>query len=444
MKWEIKPEEYRYILGDFVRSGIHIKYEKINIMGNPSIVNIDGRDLTLYPESKTIFFPYITGRQYQVYKEYHFVSSENDSWEYRILSEVDAGDFEDYDIELFRDWDFFCAAFCVNESLYCNKTDYCYAFIFDYKVRFLDFPIKSQEIIENDMFDKQELLDTLEEIGICGDGDSLHFDGNNPSKYINNEDIQKNHIFELYENYIKQKPLYPLNMSLEWFYLIDGQRLNIDTILKSVSPINIIHQDDLMTNYVIDYFPRMSEDEIIHTFKSIRDRYAIDDNIKKEEWYAHTSVLMDEILNIKDFEHIAPKVRKVRSFCNNRGVNLYETSSSNIPHFKNILSNYKKSVEKIYHALTDSNYLDEETRLSDFKYYLTGELESEIQSKIFWKKSIVEFVEFLAYISGDEGEWTIASQIVLDKKGKSPTAGTLKQSISQSSGAHRETFAQLF
>ena len=38
-------------------------------MGNPSIVNIDGRDLTLYPESKTIFFPYITGRQYQVY--YH-------------------------------------------------------------------------------------------------------------------------------------------------------------------------------------------------------------------------------------------------------------------------------------------------------------------------------------------------------------------------------------
>lgn len=444
MKWEINPEEYRYILGDFVRSGIHIKYEKIIIKGNPSIVKLDGKESTIYPECKTVFFPYITGRQYQVYKEYHFVSSENDSLEYRILSEVDAGDFEDYDIESFRNWHFFCDAFGVNDSLFNNETNYCYAFIFDYNVRFLDFPMKSWEIIENDMFDEQELFESLKDIGICEDRDSVHFHESNPSKLIANEDIQKNHIFELYENYVKQKPLYPLNMSLEWFYLINGQRLNVGTILKSISPINVIYQNDLMTNYVIDYFPRMSEDEIILTLKSIRDRYAGDDGIKKEEWYAHTSVLMDDILKIEDVEHIASKIRKVRAFCNNRGVNLYETSSSNIPHFKNVLSKYKKSVEKIYNALVENDYLNEETRLSDFKYYLTGELESEIQGKIVWKKSTVEFVEFLAYISGDDGEWTIASQIVIDRKGKSPKAGNLKQSMNQSSGAHREAFTNLF
>ena len=79
MEWEIKPEEYRYILGDFIRSGIHIKYNKHTINGKPSVIDMDGKNLTTYPNSKTILFPYITGRQYQVYKEYHIVSSENDS-----------------------------------------------------------------------------------------------------------------------------------------------------------------------------------------------------------------------------------------------------------------------------------------------------------------------------------------------------------------------------
>lgn len=36
MEWDIKPEEYRYILGDFIRSGIHIKYNKHTIKGGPT------------------------------------------------------------------------------------------------------------------------------------------------------------------------------------------------------------------------------------------------------------------------------------------------------------------------------------------------------------------------------------------------------------------------
>ena len=56
MEWEIKPEEYRYILGDFIRSGIHIKYNKHTINGKPSVIDMDGKNLTTYPNSKTRFY----------------------------------------------------------------------------------------------------------------------------------------------------------------------------------------------------------------------------------------------------------------------------------------------------------------------------------------------------------------------------------------------------
>lgn len=435
----ITPKEYRYILGDFVRSGIHIKYAKACYDGTPVTTMIDGKEFTTYPEYRTIYFPYISGRQYQIYKEYHFVASENDSMEYRILGESEAGEIGEYEIEDFKDWGFFCEAFDVKDSDFQNDMNYCYAFILDYNVRFLDLPLKSSDIIDNDMCDDAELLEDLRYMSI----DLGELSTSSKPNMIT-ADIQKNHIFEIYENYNKQNPLYPLSMSLEWFYLLTGQRMHVDTIFKSISPTNIIYQDDLMTNYVVDYFPFISEDEAINTFKQIRDKYAHRDQIRENEWYAHTTVLLERILKMDGIEHISKKIKKVRAFCNNQGVNLYETSSNNVPHFEDILSEYKKSVEKIYNALIEGNYLDEETTLSDFRYYLTGELESDIQGKIFWKKTIVEFVEFLAYISGDKGEWTIASQIVVDKKGKSPTAGTLRQSMNQSSGAHRETFAKIF
>ena len=72
MEWVVNPEEYRYVLGDFVRSGINIKYEKVYIEDN-SVFN-----------AKTIYFPYITTRQYQVYMEWHCVTSENDSLLYDV------------------------------------------------------------------------------------------------------------------------------------------------------------------------------------------------------------------------------------------------------------------------------------------------------------------------------------------------------------------------
>ena len=448
MKWKIKPNEYKYILGDFVRSGIHINYTKIILKGKPSVLDIKGKELSIYPDCKTIYFPYITGRQYQVYKEYHFVSSENDSWEYRILSEVEAGDFKDYDIEDFKNWQFFCEVFDIkpeNVSIFQNDTNYCYAFIYDYQVRFLNLPLNSSYLIDNDMFNESELFEDLKFVGLCNE--------NNQNKTIyledtslnntNQTDIQKNHIFEIYENYTKQKPFYPINLSLEWFYIIDGQKLNIDTVFKSITPFNIIYQDDLMTNYVIDSFPFMSEKVIITTFKTIRDRYTTNNKTSRDEWYVHTATLMDKILKLDGIEHIAKKIRKVRAFCNNQGTDLSEASTNNVPYLHNTLSKYKKNAEKVYQILKSNNYLDEQTKLSDFKFYLTGELETNIQGKIYWKKKTIEMVDFLSYISEDNGEWESVSKIFIDKDGKNPKSSVLKATNNRSPKKYYVSFQKL-
>lgn len=435
----INPREYRYVLGDFIRSGIHVKYAKIIHEGNPFTEMIEGKEITTYPECKTVYFPYISGRQYQIYKEHHFVASENDSWEYRIFGEIEAGEIGEYEIDEFKDWKFFCEAFNVKDSDFHNDSNYCYAFIFDYNVRFLDLPLSSYEIIN--MINESELVELLTEIGALNAGESINDESH--AKVTPDEDIQKKHIFELYENYTRQKPFYPLSMSLEWFYLIDGQRLNIDTILNSVLPINNICPDQLITNYIIDYAPYMSEEDLIRAFKYIRDRYAQKVLVREEEWYAHTAVLMDEILKLDVIEHVAKKIRKVRAFCNNHGVNICEVEKNNIPYFKNILSKYQKSVEKIYKILIEENYIDEQTRLSDFKYYMTGEFETDIQGVINWKRSVTEFVDYLLCVTGDNPEWTTAGYIVVNKKGEFLAPDSLKSIKNRKYSEHTEKFERL-
>jgi hypothetical protein len=232
-------------------------------------------------------------------------------------------------------------------------------------------------------------------------------------------------------------------MSLEWFYLIDGQRLDVDTVLNSAFG-NIICPDQLITNYMIDYAPYMSEEELICTFKDIRDRYAEKVRVREEEWYAHTAVLLDQILKLDIIEHIAQKIRKVRAFCNNHGINLYETAKNNVPHFTRVLSKYQKSVEKIYNTLIAENYIDEQTRLSDFKYYMTGELDAEIHGKIYWKGELKDLIDFLLCILGDRGEWKTASQICIGMDGKAPTNDTLKSMKNQYFGTHTDKFEMLF
>lgn len=406
MEWDIKPEEYRYILGDFIRSGIHIKYNKHTIKGEPHIHSYDGKDFTTYPDSKVILFPYITGRQYQVYKEYHIVSSENDSLDYRIFGEVEASDI-DYDVECFRNFNFFCEAFVIDsndKTILQNETDWCYAFIFDYQVRFID---------------------------ILADG------------LVNYANIQKNHIFEIYKNYTQQDPFYPINMSLEWFYLLEGKRLGVDTILRSVDIESNLYQDDLIINYVIDSFSNMSEDEIITTFKTIRDKYSNGNKTRKNEWHVHTASLMDRILAIEGTEHIAKKVRKVRSYCNNQGTVLSDIAENQVPHLMNVLNGYKKKAEYIYNILLSNSYIDEQTKFSDFKYYLTGELEESIHGKIYWRKSTTELVEFILYISEDNGEWEVVSKIFIDKNGNTPKSSVLKSTKNRSVNKYYDSFKQL-
>lgn len=405
MEWEIKPEEYRYILGDFIRSGIHIKYNKHTIKGEPHIHSYDGKDFTTYPDSKVILFPYITGRQYQVYKEYHIVSSENDSLDYRIFGEVEASDI-DYDVECFRNFNFFCEAFGINsndKTIFQDESDWCYAFIFDYQVRFID--IFGAEV----------------------------------SKY---KDIQKKHIFDIYKNYTQQHPFYPINMSLEWFYLLEGKRLGVDTILRSVDIESNLYQDDLITNYVIDSFSDMSEDEIITTFKAIRDKYSNGNKTRENKWHVHTASLMDRILAIEGTEHIAKKVRKVRSYCNNPGT-VSDIAKNQVPHLMNVLNGYKKKAEDIYNILLSNSYIDEQTKLSDFKYYLTGELEENIHGKIYWRKSTTELVEFILYISEDNGEWEVVSKIFIDKNGNTPKSSVLKSTKNRSVNKYYDSFKQL-
>lgn len=433
MEWEVSPQEYRYILSDFIRSGIHIEYEKVFIQ---HIHN-------------TIYYPYITGRQYQVYKEYHFVSSENESWEYRIMSEVEAGDIEDYDIECFRNWDFFCESFDIDiedESIFQNKMNYCYAFIFDYEVRFLDFPLKSMDIIDKDLYDEQELLDDLKLMGIYKDGDETPYIESVPISK-KDEDIQKNHIFEIYENYNKQIPFYPIYMSLEWFYFVRGKRIGVDTILKSISYPNVIYQDDLMTNYVIDSFPYMSENEIIEVFQTIRDNYAGENKTKRDEWYVHTAALMNGILKDDRAKNIGKKVKIVRSFCNNQGAVSLQLSENKIPYLKHVLKEYKKKVEVIYDILLEEGYIGEETFLSDFKYYLTGEQESEIKDRIHWMKGTVDLVGFILCICDEDYnvEWSTVSEIFYnDNKGETFKPDSLKTSKSREPKKQIDIFKRLF
>ena len=108
-----------------------------------------------------------------------------------------------------------------------------------------------------------------------------------------------------------------------------------------------------------------------------------------------------------------------------------------------MLSNYKKNVEKIYFALREKDYIDEQTKLSDFKYYLTGELVESVQGKIYWRKSTIEMVEFVLCISSDNGEWESVSKIFIDENGKAPKASVLKSTRSRSVYKYYDYFKQL-
>jgi hypothetical protein len=437
MKWIIDPEEYRYVLGDFIRSGVSVNYTQVFVRGEKVLscaVDVDGNPVFTYPDARTIYFPYITGRQYEVYKSYHCVVSENESLGYQILSEAEAGDL-DYEIEDFRNWDYFKKAFEVDGKEFCNHTDICYAFVFDYAVRFLDLPIRSL----GDITDYECLL-VLADLG---------FDiGEHQAKSIKNEgllveelsDIQKHHIFEIYENYIRQKPFYPLNMSLEWFYLATGLRLNVDTLLNSMRSQNVVDPDKLIANCVIDVFPTLSENDVIELFRKIRDRYTHIYKADSKEWYAHTSHLMSEILAQDLNPNVARKVKRLRSFCNNTGSNIYDILENKVPYFNNVLRRYQKQAERIYKILLDNDYIDDQTLSSDFVYYLTGDLEVDIQGKIHWKRSIADFVDFLLCITGNNPEWTTASYVVVDKKGKSLTPNSLKSTKSRKYGEHTDKF----
>ena len=442
MEWEVSPQEYRYILGDFVRSGISIKYAKTEILGEPRMINISGlKEFTDYPDCRKIFYPYISARQYYVYKEYHIVTSEDDSYNYQILDEPE-GECIDFDIECLRNWDFFCESFNVNlenKTIFQHKINgYCYAFIFDYEVRFLDIPTNSYDVIDKDLLED----DDLEEFGI------------NSSNYAlpksDNTNIQTDHIFEIYKNYTLQKTFYPIYMSLEWFYLVRGQRLGIDTILRSIAvglPYNMIYQDELMTNYVIDSFPYMSEKEIIKVFEIIRDNYAGKDKTKRNEWYVHTAALMDEILKDKRAKNIARKIKIVRSFCNNQGVASQQLSENNKPYLKNVSRMYKKKVDVIYEILLEDGYISEETVLSDFKYYLTGVEESDIKGTIHWIKQDVDLVGFILCICNedDKVEWSTVTKIFYnDNKGEAFKSDSLKTAKNRFPTKQIERFEKLF
>ena len=402
MEWVVNPEEYRYVLGDFVRSGINIKYEKVYIEDN-SVFN-----------AKTIYFPYITTRQYQVYMEWHCVTSENDSLLYDVYGVCN----NDY----FKNWEYFCKAFDinVNDKLLLHKEveSFCYAFIYDYNVQLFLVPPYSFDFEKEDI----EFVET---------------------------NIQRTHIYNIWDNYNNYNmngshpPFYPIYMSLDWFYFTSAKKIGIKTILKCLNNHSLINQNDLIKSFVIDSFSHMSKEEIINLFKSIRDRYAHNNKIRMDEWYIHTAALMDTILETEGIEHIGMKIRKLRSFCNNKGDVLWDIDENNVPHLKKVLSKYKKNAEKVYRALRDKDYIDEQTKLSDFKYYLTGELEESIQGKIYWKKDIVEMIDFLLCISDDKGEWTVASQIFVDREGKHPTKHTLKSIKSQYYSKHTDKFEQL-
>lgn len=409
MEWEVSPQEYRYILGDFVRSGISIKYEKVSIINGVL-------------SEKTIYFPYITGRQYHVYADWHCVSSERDSFDYCILGEIEAGELVDYDIEYFKEWKYFCEAFDVdaedNSLLNNHSANVYYAFVYDYKMSLFPVPIYSYDDIQG---------------GVIG------------------KNIQKLHIFEMFENYKAQeysglkRLYYPIYMSLDWFYFVNGRKLSIETVIQSVSSNNRINQDDLMTNYVIDSFPYMSETEIIEAFKTIRDNYAGKNKTKRDEWYVHTAALMDGILKDDKVKCIERKVKVVRSFCNNQGVVLSELSENNIPYLKNVDDKYKKKVDVIYERLLDEGYICEETVLSDFKYYLTGELELSIKGKIYWKETVNELVDFIGCILKEKArrDWGAVIKIFICE-GKELKRDSLKSIKYRSEGTYIEFFKELF
>ena len=451
MEWEVSPQEYRYILSDFIRSGIHIEY--INFYREGETQMGKSEYIIKRPNEKFIFFPYITGRQYYVYKEYHIVTSEKDSCYYCIFDkdgyDDEHGDIfydKDFDIECFTDWSFFCEAFEINTEDYSTFPKYCYAFIFDYKVRFLDVPELFRidgSCSGNSTMTYHIRRDVIETI----DGDALPSTEFCPLPNVVDWDIQRTHIFEIYENYNKQIPFYPIYMSLEWFYFVRGKRIGVDTILKSISYPNVIYQDDLMTNYVIDFFPYMSGNEIIEVFQTIRDNYAGKNKTKRDEWYVHTAALMNGILKDDRAKNIGKKVKIVRSFCNNQGAVSLQLSENKIPYLKHVLKEYKKKVEVIYDILLEEGYIGEETFLSDFKYYLTGEQESEIKDRIHWMKGTVELVGFISCICDEDYtvEWSAVSEIFYnDNKGETFKPDSLKTSKSRVPKKQIDRFSKLF
>lgn len=399
MNYPLNPKEYRYVLSDFVRSGINIQYTKVKVEGDKPLSGM------------YVYFPYITYRQYAYYMYMNAVCTDGET------SSIPQEEGTDK-IDVFMQWDFFCQAFGLdsvdNIHLHVRGSNTCFAFILDYRVRFLEIsPIEYFE--HNGEFELVPI------------------------------NLQSRYIRSIYNNYINTKVsgnlFYPIFRSLEWFYLADRRDIGFETIINSIDENYNLKQDRLIINYVLDEFPKMSEREIIEIFSTLRDNYiegiifkdfiSISDKELKRLWYNHTAQLMSTILELDNVGNIAKKVRKVRAFCKNDGVEILPVDDKNIPHLKRVRQIIKDNVDFIYYELIERDFIDDRTRLSDFKYYMTGELEDEVLGKVYWLGNTIELVDFLSYITKNRNEWTIASKIFIDKNGNQTNPNTLKSTKHQ-------------
>lgn len=391
MSWHIHPDDYQDALTDFVRSGIHIHYASI--------------DTTINNNWVQIFFPYITGRQYFIYKESHLITSYEDSLSYQISS---VGEPDDETIEKFHcdddflNWEYFQDAFKIKPAMFRHRSNRCYAFIRFDSIRFLDIPLY---------------------------GADLHLFSND----INiGADIQKHHIADIYAKYNEHNPFYPLRMNLDWLYLVKGELLPIDTILDMASPIyNIIDPDNFIANYIITQFPYKSEAEIIENFKEMRNNYCQNDYVKELEWYQHTISIIDKLFFLNKVSHIKKKVRILKAFCQNRGRLHRDVEVSTALHLYNTALDYDGCI-RLYSKLVEKQYIEKDSLKTDFAYYMTGEGDCTY-NVIRWKGQIIELAACISGITKKthEVEWTVLSQVFVDKKAKPINIKSIKSAFSR-------------
>ena len=117
MNYPLNPKEYRYVLSDFVRSGINIQYTKVKVEGDKPLSGM------------YVYFPYITYRQYGYYMYMNAVCTDGET------SSIPQEEGTDK-IDVFMQWDFFCQAFGLdsvdNIHLHVRGSNTCFAFILDY------------------------------------------------------------------------------------------------------------------------------------------------------------------------------------------------------------------------------------------------------------------------------------------------------------------------